>query len=85
MLRYDSKNFPYFFQWRYFDAGTYVLGLEPSTNGLTGRKGARDSGELTLLGPGEVRRYVTEVEIVDGTADCDRVRAEVATIVGNNH
>jgi hypothetical protein len=85
VLRYESKNFPYFFQWRYFDAGTYVLGLEPSTNGLTGRKGARESGELTLLDPGEVRRYVTEVEIVDGAADCDRVRAEVATIGRNKH
>jgi hypothetical protein len=73
VLRYDAKQFPYFFQWRYFDARTYVLGLEPSTNGLTGRKGARESGELTLL------------EIVDGQAECDRVRAEVAAIAGKNH
>ena len=76
VLRYDRERFPYFFQWRYLAEGTYVLGLEPSTNGLTGRAAARASGELTLLEPGEERTYRTELELVEGRTACDRAREE---------
>jgi hypothetical protein len=77
VLRYDADKFPFFFQWRYFDAGTYVLGLEPSTNGLTGRHEARETGELVILQPGESRTHQTELEVVVGTAECDSVRAAI--------
>jgi hypothetical protein len=63
-LTYDPKQLPYFVQWRYFGEGTYVLGLEPSTNGAEGRLAAREKGELQLLESGESRNYATEIEII---------------------
>ena len=77
VLRYEGDKFPYFFEWRYLDAGTYVLGLEPSTNGLTGRGGARESGELTFLQSGETRVYHVEIQIVEGQVESDRIRDEI--------
>jgi hypothetical protein len=72
-LEYDGKAFPHFFQWRYFDAGTYVTGLEPSTNGISGRLDARETGHLTLLDPGESRSYRSRFSIVEGEAEWARL------------
>jgi len=76
-LRFDKSRFPFFFQWRYLDEGTYVLGLEPSTNGITGRQGARGAGELLQLEPGEARVYEQEIEIIVGADERDRVKLEI--------
>jgi hypothetical protein len=79
-LRYEAANFPYFFQWRYLAAGTYVVGLEPSTNGLAGRAGARADGELTMLEPGQARTYATSLEVVVGREDTDAAIAAIAAL-----
>ena len=76
-VRYDGGAFPTFFQWRYLEAGTYVIGLEPATNGpvaVSGPGGRR----LTILEPGESRRYHTVVRVLDGAAACDELRDRVA-------
>lgn len=78
-LRYDQGVFPNFFQWRYLDAGNYVLGLEPSTNGLGGRAGARENGELVILEPGETRTYEQELAVLVGSDECEAVRNEVSS------
>ena len=78
VLRYEANKFPYFFEWRYFDAGTYVLGVEPSTNGLMSRQDARDKNELIILQPGESRSYDTQLEVVVGREECDRARSEIS-------
>lgn len=80
VLRYDQRVFPYFFQWRYLDAGNYVMGIEPSTNGLSGRAGARESGELVTLEPGEARTYEQELAVLVGSDECEAVRAEVESV-----
>jgi hypothetical protein len=80
LLRYEAAAFPYFFQWRYLAAGTYVVGLEPSTNGLDGRQAAREAGELIVLEPGESRRYSTSVELVAGRGRCDGLGREIARL-----
>lgn len=80
VLRYSTREFPYFFQWRYLAAGTYVLGLEPSTNGFQGRDGARAGGELTILEPGESRGYRTELELVEGVDACVQARAAIESL-----
>jgi hypothetical protein len=80
-VRYDAAAFPVFFQWRYFDAGTYVLGLEPATNGVAGRDADRESGRLIILAPGDARRYRTQVRILDGHDECAAVRDRVAASV----
>lgn len=80
-VRYDAEAFPVFLQWRYLAAGTYVMGFEPSTNGIDGRAGDRENGRLILLEPGENRRYRTVVRILPDAAACDDLRERVARSV----
>jgi len=54
---YRAETLPYLFLWRMLGQGTYVVGLEPSTNGVAGRGDARAKGELTILEPGQSREY----------------------------
>ena len=67
-VRYDAAAFPVFLQWRYLDAGTYVIGFEPSTNGVDGRDKDREEGRLIILAPGESR------SLPDGRARPSRCR-----------
>jgi hypothetical protein len=83
VLRYDAERFPFFFQWRYLAAGTYVTGLEPSTNDLLGREEERAQGRLTLLEPGESRAYENEIELVDGSDRCGEVAEEIAALTAD--
>lgn len=80
-LTYDQAAFPNFLQWRYLDAGTYVMGFEPSTNDVRGRQAARDSGSLIILEPGQSREYRTSVAILDGAEACDAVVERNATLL----
>jgi len=80
LLRYPAGGFPYFFQWRYFSAGTYVLGVEPSTNGLDGRQAARDSDELALLEPGESRSYQVDLSVLDGLGPCQQAQHMITSL-----
>ncbi len=54
---YRSDTLPYLVLWRMLGQGTYVVGLEPSTNGTAGRHDVRAKGELVVLEPGESREY----------------------------
>lgn len=54
---YRAETLPYLFLWRMLGQGTYVVGLEPSTNSVAGRRDARAKGELIVLEPGESREY----------------------------
>ncbi len=65
--------------WRMLGEGTYVVGIEPSTNRTGGRLDARERGELIELGPGERRSYELELGALVGAAEieafADRVTA----------
>jgi len=54
---YRAETLPYLFLWRMLGEGTYVVGLEPCTNSVAGRRDARAKSELTVLEPGESREY----------------------------
>ena len=51
------EQLPFLTVWRMLGEGDYGVALEPSTNRDAGRWDARERGELTILAPGEVRRY----------------------------
>jgi len=78
-LRYRHDAMPHFLQWRLLDVGNYVVGLEPATNGPTGRAADRESGSLIVLEPDERRTYDTSITVLDGGEECEaameRVRA----------
>jgi hypothetical protein len=66
---FNRTQLPHHFIWRMLGQGTYVVGIEPSTNRTSGRLPARESGELIILAPGEVRQYDLELgALPDGEA-----------------
>ena len=65
-LSYDAEQLPAFIQWRLLDRGAYVVGLEPSTNGLGGRVDARSKGTLRILEPGAERHYRLSLSVIEG-------------------
>jgi hypothetical protein len=84
-LRYRHEAMPHFLQWRLLDVGNYVVGLEPATNGPSGREANRAAGDLILLEPDEGRAYETSITVLDGGEECtaalervEQVRAAAA-------
>jgi hypothetical protein len=62
--------------------GSYVVGIEPSTNRTAGRLDARERGELILLEPGEKRTYDVELGALIGPGEIASFRARVDTLGG---
>lgn len=63
-LRYEKKNLQNFVQWKMFNSGTYVMGLEPSNCTVWGRAKNREMKTLVFLKPGEKKDYKLEVEMI---------------------
>lgn len=63
-VSWDATTQPYFFEWQNLRAGQYGVGLEPSSNHVTGEEAARADGSLTWLGHGESRDYDLSVRIL---------------------
>ena len=75
---FRQSQLPHHFVWRMLGEGTYVVGIEPSTNRPTTRLDARERGELIELGPGESRRYELELGALDGEAAIEGFAARLA-------
>jgi hypothetical protein len=67
-LDWDRRALPCLVQWQCLQSGLYVLGIEPSTNHVLGRKFAEARGELTFLEHGETRQYTTRLTMLAGAA-----------------
>jgi len=74
-----KDQLPCAYQWQNFQAGHYVMGIEPSTHHVLGNNAARARGEMIWLGAGEGRDYVAAFRVLDGAdaiaAAQDRIRA----------
>jgi Domain of unknown function (DUF4432) len=77
---YRRDQLPHHFVWRMLGEGTYVVGVEPSTNRTAGRLDARERGELIELQPGEARRYDLELGALDGEEEIERFASRVETL-----
>ena len=64
-LHYSLKDFPYLTQWKQFENCDYVLGLEPASCKMIGRKAHSEAGTLDCLEPGNYRDFDIDVEIID--------------------
>lgn len=64
--RFNINQMPFHFVWRMLGQGTYVVGIEPSTNRTGGRLDARERGELIILEPGDKRIYDLELGALSG-------------------
>jgi hypothetical protein len=78
---FNHQQMPRHFIWRMLGQGTYVVGIEPSTNRAAGRADARARGELIELAPGERRHYDLELGALDGLPAIDQFAARVAAIM----
>ena len=65
-LDYDRAALPCLIEWQCLQSGLYVLGIEPSTNHVLGRKFAEERGELMFLEHAEIRHYRTRLSVLDG-------------------
>lgn len=71
LVTYSKTDLPRLWEWRMLGQGRYLVGIEPSTCGLSGRRDAIESGELEYLAPGESRECAIRIEIACG----ERLRA----------
>ncbi|WP_323193005.1 DUF4432 family protein, partial [Halostella sp. PRR32] len=62
-----KDQLPCAYQWQNFHAGSYALGIEPSTHHVLGDNAARERGEMIWLGPQEAREYQASFRVLDGT------------------
>jgi hypothetical protein len=74
---FRRDQLPHHFVWRMLGEGTYLVGIEPSTNRTAGRLDARVRGELIELGPGERRSYDLELGALDGEQAIEEFEARV--------
>ncbi len=81
-LRVDTRKdqFPCAYQWQNFQAGHYVMAMEPSTHHAKGNSFARERGEMIWLKAGEERHYATRFLVLDGAADIGNSEAEIVAI-----
>jgi Domain of unknown function (DUF4432) len=80
---FRRSQLPFHFVWRMLGEGTYVVGIEPSTNRPAGRLDARGRGELIELRPGEHREYELELGALDGLEQIERFAARVARLTAD--
>jgi hypothetical protein len=78
---FRRDQLPHHFTWRMLGEGTYVVGIEPSTNRTAGRLDARRRGELIELGPGESRSYDLELGALVGSEEIDAFVTRVSALL----
>lgn len=77
LFEWDPSQMPYLTQWKNTREGIYVCGVEPGNCIPEGRNGARASGRLQMLEPGESRLFELTLRVLP---DADSVRAARAAI-----
>ncbi len=77
-IQVDANQFPHHLQWQNYRSGMYVMGIEPSTHHVLGKKFASDRGELIWLSAGAERAYGVAYDILDGAAEIARYERLIA-------
>ncbi len=75
-----KDQLPCAFQWQNFLAGSYAMGIEPSSHHVLGDLAARDRGEMIWLGHNHARDYVARFSVLDGPAPIAAACARIAAI-----
>ncbi|MBQ3140964.1 MAG: aldose 1-epimerase family protein [Clostridia bacterium] len=61
-MRIDLTHMDHFIQWKNFESGEYVMGLEPANSSLGGRAVQKKLGDIKTIAPKSKVRIVTEIE-----------------------
>lgn len=75
-IEYDTKNLPYFMEWKSTAAGDYVIGLEPSNSSVYGRAYHEKHKNLHKLPPFAKEKNELIFTILDGESEIDAAVAE---------
>lgn len=75
-----KDQFPCMYEWQNLQAGQYALGIEPSTNHVTGQAGARERNELIWLEHGEERLYQTRFRVLEDSDQIAETEQRIAAI-----
>lgn len=70
-VKFDTRELPYFTEWKMMGEGEYVVGMEPGNCFPLGRKREREEGRLVTLKPGETRKITLEIGIVEGSQEIE--------------
>ncbi len=80
MVETRANQLPCAYQWQNFQAGHYVMGLEPSTHHILGNTAARERGEMIWLNAGEERHYNTRFTVLTTAAEITETETRIAAI-----
>lgn len=75
-----KDELPCLYQWQNFHAGSYVMGIEPSTHNVLGDIAARERGEMIWLEHGDSRSYTATFRVLDGSAAIADAEKRIAGI-----
>lgn len=75
-----KDQLPCSFQWQNFQAGHYVMGIEPSSHHVLGNLAARERGEMIWLSHDEARHYDSRITVLSGVEDITACEAKISAI-----
>jgi hypothetical protein len=83
----ESKKaqLPCLYQWQYFQAGAYVMGIEPSSHHVLGDNAARKRDEMIWLEHGEARDYDIVFRVLDGRERIAATESKIRAIARQPH
>ena len=81
VLRFNSRELPYFTQWKVMDRGFYVVGFEPGTITQEGRGILRERGELPFLGAQESYTISLQFDVLDTLVEFDAIEKEIRDLL----
>jgi len=61
-VAYDTRTLPRLVQWKVYDTGTYVIGLEPANTWLKGRADEIADGTIQKIGAGETLTFKIRIQ-----------------------
>ncbi|NLJ38962.1 MAG: aldose 1-epimerase family protein [Candidatus Atribacteria bacterium] len=79
-VKFKKETLPFLTEWKMIGEGEYVLGIEPGNSLPEGRPKEREAGRLVTLGPGESRKMVLEIGIVEGSKEIDQFKKYMGTL-----
>lgn len=80
MVEYDYDALPCLLEWQSFQSGTYVLGIEPSTNHVLGRNFAKQNNQLIMLQPNETKKYQIKFKVLTNQQQIKSVEQKITQI-----
>ena len=71
-LGFNTKNLPYFMEWKSTASGDYVIGLEPANSSVYGRPYHEKAGDLHTVEPFEKETTELKFTFMDGKEDIEK-------------